>query len=502
MALRASDLNKKGKSGSTTDEVLVIQNTNTLKTSQFPLDDVFPILQNGSISSGGTLGAALAKTSPAPLFVGGGFGSSVTGTDKNTLIFKGLRSASDALVFKEETQTGNAQKGNIVLDLDASEIDLSLADNTNSNFLSQATLSNSNHVTGTLPVANGGTNATSFPDKSVVLTQVSGTDTLRSLSMTTNGALLIGGTNGPRNTTLTAGTNVTITNSDGGIEISSSIGTISSTLDLGNNNIDLGTGWLSGDGSNEGLNLDSTGKVFIGNSTPTAYFSDALNVGGGITLGSSTGSSQTIKLKDTTTGASGSLTIEGSDASGTGNTGGTISIQAGDGDTNGGGGRLTLQSGSGAGTGADGTITFKVGTSTAGTFNADNDLTLNSGDLKISDATKGLVHSGSGTVTQATDWTTAVTINATSGIITLEATDVLGAHGSHAFTVNNTTVQADSLVFLQWYDVTNTATNMMNCYIAKVAANRFDVRIYNPRSSGGNTTAGIIKIAFLVVNNS
>ena len=50
--------------------------------------------------------------------------------------------------------------------------------------------------------------------------------------------------------------------------IASSIGTISSTLDTSNNNIDLGTGWLSGDGTAEGINIDSTGKVFIGDSNP------------------------------------------------------------------------------------------------------------------------------------------------------------------------------------------------------------------------------------------
>jgi len=55
-------------------------------------------------------------------------------------------------------------------------------------------------VTGTLPIANGGTGATTTP---------------------ANGSLLIGNGTGYTNATLTAGSNITITNSSGGIEIAS-----------------------------------------------------------------------------------------------------------------------------------------------------------------------------------------------------------------------------------------------------------------------------------------
>ena len=82
-------------------------------------------------------------------------------------------------------------------------------------------------ITGTLSVADGGTNATSFADKSVVITQDTGTDTLSAVPMTTNGQLLIGGTSGPAAATLTQGSNVTITNADGSITIASSHPTIS-----------------------------------------------------------------------------------------------------------------------------------------------------------------------------------------------------------------------------------------------------------------------------------
>ena len=76
-------------------------------------------------------------------------------------------------------------------------------------------------VSGTLPVANGGTNATSLTDKAVLITQDSGTDTVAAVAIDANGELLIGGTSGPAVATLTAGSSITITNGDGTITIAS-----------------------------------------------------------------------------------------------------------------------------------------------------------------------------------------------------------------------------------------------------------------------------------------
>ena len=86
-------------------------------------------------------------------------------------------------------------------------------------------LNTSKLTAGTLPVARGGTNATSFADKSVIVSQDSGTDTLAAKAMTTNGSLLIGGSSGPEVATLTAGSNVTITNANNSITIASSVST-------------------------------------------------------------------------------------------------------------------------------------------------------------------------------------------------------------------------------------------------------------------------------------
>jgi len=78
---------------------------------------------------------------------------------------------------------------------------------------------NASGLSSTLAVSSGGTNATSFADKSVIITQDSGTDTLAAAAMTTNGSLLIGGSSGPTVATLTEGTNVTITEGDGTITL-------------------------------------------------------------------------------------------------------------------------------------------------------------------------------------------------------------------------------------------------------------------------------------------
>ena len=74
-------------------------------------------------------------------------------------------------------------------------------------------------LSATLAVASGGTGATAFDDKSVIISQDSGTDTLAAAQMDGNGELLIGGTSGPAVGTLTAGSNITITNADGAITI-------------------------------------------------------------------------------------------------------------------------------------------------------------------------------------------------------------------------------------------------------------------------------------------
>ena len=123
-------------------------------------------------------------------------------------------------------------------------------------------------LTDTVPVSKGGTNATSFTDKAVIITQDSGTDTLAAAAMTTNGSLLIGGSSGPAVGTLTAGSNITITNADGAITIAAAGGGGSGDGDI--EGVTAGTG-LSGGGSSGSVTLNveaaQTGITSVVNSS-------------------------------------------------------------------------------------------------------------------------------------------------------------------------------------------------------------------------------------------
>ena len=118
----------------------------------------------------------------------------------------------------------------------------------------------SDEVTGTLPVDHGGTGATSLTDKSVMISQDSGTDTLTSLPLTGSGEIVIGGASGPAAATLTAGSNVTITNGDGSITIAASGGggggAVASVANGANNRIATFT---SSDDLNGEANLEFDG---------------------------------------------------------------------------------------------------------------------------------------------------------------------------------------------------------------------------------------------------
>ena len=89
--------------------------------------------------------------------------------------------------------------------------------------IAQGTDTNDDRVTidfdGTLPVASGGTGATSLTDKAVLISQDSGTDTVGSVAMSTNGKLLIGGTDGPAVNDLTAGDGIASTTGNGTLEL-------------------------------------------------------------------------------------------------------------------------------------------------------------------------------------------------------------------------------------------------------------------------------------------
>ena len=245
--------------------------------------------------------------------------------------------------------------------------------------------------------------------------------------------------------------------------------------------------------------------MFIGSATPTAYHTSDLNVNNGISLGASDGSTaQTIGMKTCTSGSTPTLTISGASASGTGNAGGKVVVSAGTGDTNGNGGNLELNAGVKAGSGNDGSVVLKTGASgtltDTLTLDRNQDVTVNAGSLIVTSATEGIVHTGSGTITQATDHTTAVTINATSGVITLAAV-ALAAATNAEFTVTNSTVQTDSVIILTVQDENTTNNAQLTACTHTIANGSFKISVFNPAATG-STSATASKIHFLIINNS
>ena len=421
-------------------------------------------------------------------------------TNKNQLNFKGIKSGDTGLL------TVTTASNNIVLTALEAGIDLSLCDNTTSEFVTGVDFTGT--ITGECPVNKGGTGLSTIAKGAMLY--ASADDSISATSaMSTNGQLLIGNatTGYPSVATLTAGTNVTITNTAGAISIAASLTTLAADLDCANYDIDLGTGWLSGDGTHEGINIDSDGKVFIGQSTPTAAFDDTLNIKGGIRFTNT--DAPTIKPTATTSSTAGqSVTIEGG-SSASGNAG-DLSLKGGAAASGGGnGGHVLVVAGSEAG-GTAGSIKNSVydgsGSAvqalTVAGGSANPNVTVDKGNLVITEATKGIIHTGSGTVTQGTNHSTGVTINSTSGVITLAGV-ALNAAAEADFAVTNSTVQADSVIILtvQSSAASSATDNATLCaQLDEVNDGSFNVRLTNP--GAGNVDTNAHKIHFLVINNS
>jgi len=142
-----------------------------------------------------------------------------------------------------------------------------------------------------LPVAQGGTNATSLADKSVLITQDSGTDTVSALALTSNGSIIVGGTNGPAVEAAAdvAGTGLTAVTGDGTLVINvdaaqtqiTDVGALDAgSITSGFGNIDNGTSTLNtGNATVDNLVNDSS----VANSRITGSFTGSF-VGDGTGL--------------------------------------------------------------------------------------------------------------------------------------------------------------------------------------------------------------------------
>ena len=420
-------------------------------------------------------------------------------TNKNQLNFKGIKSGDTGLLTVATTSN------NIVLTALEAGIDLSLCDNTTSDFSNGVDFTGT--VTGECGVTSGGTGLSTI-GKGAMFYASANDVVAATAAMSTHGQLLIGNaTSGiPTVATLTAGSNVTITNAAGAITIAASLTTLAAILDMANYNIDLGTGWISADGStDQGIKVTAA-KAFVG-VTANHHTTDTLNLsGGGIALGNDTAAS--IKINDTTSTTAGrNLTIQGGGSDNA--TAGDLHLKAGDaGSGNNNGGDLKIYGGNDYGAGTAGDVEIHA-------YNGDGssvqslsvvggvaapDVTVNAGNLVITAADKGIMHTNSGTVTQATDHTTGVTINATSGVITLAAA-ALAATTNAEFVVTNSTVQTTSVILVTMQDENTVNNKQLACAIHTVADGAFTISIVNPHSAT-STSATASKIHFLVINNS
>jgi hypothetical protein len=479
---KITDLAGIAKTSIASTDFLLVTNSTTGSSRKLTVESMFP-----SVSTAGTGSQTLYN--------------SATLTNKNQIAFKGLKSSDTDLLTVATTSN------NLVLTVLEAGIDLSLCNNTTSGFMKGVDFTGT--VTGSNTVTNGGTGLSSIAKGAMLY--ASATDTISATAvMSTNGQLLIGNatTGYPNVTTLTAGSGITITNGAGSITLAATITNAEANIDMRNAannatyNVDLvgGTAFISGDGTAEGLTVDNAGKVFIGQSTPTAAFADTLNIKGGIRFTNT--DAPTIKPTATTSSTAGqALTIESGSSAGAG--AGNLNLIAGSASGNGQGGSVLITAGRDTAGTQDGIVklsTYTAGTATPGLTveKEGQNVTINTGNLVITQADKGIVHTGTGTVTQETSHTAGVTINATSGKITLAAV-ALAAATNAEFTVTNSTVTANSIILITMQDENTTNNAQLTACTHTLATGSFKISIHNPAATGATSTTAS-KIHFLVIN--
>jgi len=465
------DLSTLSKTSVDSADYLEVANSTTKLSKKLLVSSIFPAF-------------ATAGTSSEAFYV--------SVTNKNQLNFKGIKSADTGLL------TVTTVSDNIVLTALEAGIDLSLCNNTTSLFLSAMDFTGA--VTGENGVINGGTGLATIAKGSVLYANAA--DTIAAATPSVQGQVFAHNTTTgyPGWITLTGGTNTSVVNTAGVITINSTLSTMAADLDMANYDIDLGTGWISGNGTHEGINIDSAGKVFIGEDTPTAAFVSALNIKGSIeftnnaaptikptaSTSSDVGQPVTIAAGASASGAAGNLILNG------GSTSGTAAA-----------GHVIITGGEDGGGNTNGTIQLKTYTGSsaiAGLTVADDgqDVSIDTGNLVITQALKGIVHTGKGTVTQATNHTTGVELNATSGVITLAAV-ALAATTNAQFVVTNSTVTPTSVILVTMQDQNTTNNKQLACAINTVTDGAFTISIVNPHSATA-TSAHASKIHFLVIN--
>lgn len=408
-----TSLSSLAKTSVASTDFLLVANSATKAAKKFQLASLFP-----SVSTSGSSSETIYTSS--------------TLTNKNQIVFKGIKSGDTGLL------TVGTSSGNIELTVLEAGIDLSLCDNSTAGFLTSVDLTGS--VTGTVSVVNGGTGLSTISKGAMLY--ASADDTIAATSaMSTNGQLLIGNaTNGyPSVATLTAGSNVTITNGAGTIEIEASLAALAANLDTGSYNIDLNTNYISDDGSDRGIYVHTNGKTILNDTGATITGSDAvaqLNIQGNneqaIRIGNSAARLNTyyIKTLDGSSGAGSRLELQ-SGSGGGGGAGALIAVRAGAGDGSAAGGDVVLEAGDSA-SGTPGDVVLNT-YNTSGTGSAG--LTVAGGDSRDTTihakllvpnsaiyAREGIRTKQGAVVTIADDTTAIASAKVTPGIIKITPT--------------------------------------------------------------------------------
>ena len=355
----------------------------------------------------------LLQLLPSFTTVGAGGESIYDGiTFGNQLNMKGLKSATPTIL----ALATNA--GNVEFSVLPAGIDLDLCDNTTSQFLKSVALAS--NVSGTLPVTNGGTGLATIAQGQLLY--ASAADTLSATSaMNVDGQILIGNSVSgvPSLANIVAGANITVTNGPGTIQIAANLGALAATLDTDIYNINLnaaaGTSWITGNGTSQGITVDATGRVFIGDLLPTLpSLTSQLTLGGASTTAIAIGNQASygdrkLKVVDAPGSVNGAdLTIEGA-AGGAGNqNGGDLNIFAGEPSGVGTGGSVTIRTGSPGAGGTAGQLNFQVSKAPGvGTnvlvIDPDGNMDVPNGYVKYTQTPQGLA--GAGAVSLATQIT-------------------------------------------------------------------------------------------------
>jgi len=261
-----------------------------------------------------------------------------------------------------------------------------------------------------LPVAQGGIGASSLTDKAVLISQDSGTDAVGALALTTNGSIIVGGTNGPAVEAAAdvAGTGLTATTGDGTLVIDvdaaqtqiTSVGTLDAgAISSGFGNIDNGTSTLNtGNATVDNLtNASAVADSHITGSFTGSFIGDGSGLTGvtaavDIDSLSAAAIAQTDLLIFSDAGTESKITFSDFEDSIFGNVSGDATVAAG--------GALTIAADSVEGTmlntNAADTSTIELSSDTLSVLKVPNALTVDNATIALN---SGTTFDGSGAVT-------------------------------------------------------------------------------------------------------